>query len=113
MMTAERRATAGWNREAGTTPGHRVEPSPAALAACHEFLVDREDGTPLGVVDDVVLADDGHLVALLVAVGWFGRRIIRVAPEEVVSIQPEERRLTVKQCTENESTRGLLEQEHR
>lgn len=112
-MTAERRTTAGWNREAGAEQVHRVETNRAALMACHEFLVDREDGTPLGVVDDVVLTDDGDLVALLVAVGWFGRRIIRVAPEEVVAIQPEDRRLTVEQCTESKSARGLPEQENK
>jgi hypothetical protein len=97
---------------AQSRPARKIDPGVIGLAACHEFLVDCEDGTSFGVVDDVVFAA-GRPVALLVAVGRFGRRIVHMAPEEVVEIHPEERRLTVERRACGESGRGVPERKSR
>lgn len=51
----------------------------------------------MGVVDDVELAPGSdQAVALVVASGWFGRHIRKIAAADVQAILPSERRLVVK-----------------
>jgi uncharacterized protein YrrD len=66
------------------------------LGHCHGFLVDSESGEGVGVVDDVELAPGSdRAVVLVVASGWFGRRVRRIAVADVQAIIPSERRLIV------------------
>lgn len=86
-----------------------AEPSRPAhfLAESHEFLVDNEDGTPFGIVDDVVLDWDGSVLALLVSTGGFNRgRVTAIAPPEILEIRPIERRIVISRNTEPPRRRG-------
>jgi hypothetical protein len=67
------------------------------LAECEDFLVDGRDGREIGVVDRVEQSATagGIPSALLVAAGWFGRRMLRVDIEAVEVVLPDERRLIV------------------
>jgi hypothetical protein len=66
------------------------------FAHLRDFLVDCEDGTPVGVVDDVVTDADGTIAEMLVAVGGLVRpRVTSIAPEEILAIRPLERRIIV------------------
>ena len=66
------------------------------LAQCEDFLVDGSDGRQIGVVDRVERSGiAGVASALLVAVGWFGRRRLRVDAHAIEALVPEERRLIV------------------
>jgi hypothetical protein len=66
------------------------------LAQCEDFLVDGSDGRQIGVVDRVERSGTaGAASALLVAVGWFGRRRLRVDAHAIEALVPEERRLIV------------------
>ena len=70
------------------------------LRHCHGFLVDSETGENLGVVDDVELAPDSErAIALVVALGWFGRRTKTIAVADVQAIVPSQRRLIVRDLT--------------
>jgi sporulation protein YlmC with PRC-barrel domain len=67
------------------------------LANCHDFLVDSEEGEEIGVVDDVELEQDsGHPIALIVACGWFGRKVSPIPVENVRAIIPDEKRVVVR-----------------
>ena len=67
------------------------------LRHSHGFLVDSESGAQVGVVDDIELApDSGETVALIVASGWLGRSIRRIAAGDVCAIAADERRLIVR-----------------
>jgi sporulation protein YlmC with PRC-barrel domain len=66
------------------------------LCNCHDFLVDSEAGEEIGVVDDVELEQgSGRAVALVVAVGWFGRHVRKISVGDVQAIVPSEERLVV------------------
>jgi sporulation protein YlmC with PRC-barrel domain len=66
------------------------------LSNCHGFLVDSESGRDMGVVEDVELErSSGRALALVVASGWFGRRVQTVPVAHVQTIFPRERRLVV------------------
>jgi hypothetical protein len=65
------------------------------LAEAHDFLVDDPDG-PVGVVDEIVPDEAGSAEAIVVACGWFGRRVLVVAPEDVDEILPEEKLLVLR-----------------
>jgi sporulation protein YlmC with PRC-barrel domain len=67
------------------------------LSNCHGFLVDSELGKEIGVVDDVELEPaSGRAVALVVASGWFGRRLRTIPVSDVLRIIPSEERLVVR-----------------
>jgi sporulation protein YlmC with PRC-barrel domain len=67
------------------------------LSNCHGFLVDSELGREIGVVDDVELEPaSGRAVALVVASGWFGRRLRTIPVSDVQRIVPSEERLIVR-----------------
>ena len=67
----------------------------AQLRSTHGFLVDTTDFREVGIVDEVVLDEDGRVVRLEVCGGWFGRRRRTVRMDDVVEIFPAERRLIV------------------
>ena len=66
------------------------------LAACDGFLVDDARGRRIGVVERVETDEAGVATALIVAVGWFGRRTLRVAVDAVDSLLPRERRVVLR-----------------
>jgi hypothetical protein len=67
------------------------------LSNCHGFLVDSELGRDVGVVDDVELEPaSGRAAALVVASGWFGRRLCTIPVSRVLRIVPSEKRLVVR-----------------
>lgn len=67
------------------------------LSNCHGFLVDSELGREIGVVDDVeVEPASGRAIALVVASGWFGRRLRTIPVSDVQRIVPSEERLIVR-----------------
>jgi sporulation protein YlmC with PRC-barrel domain len=67
------------------------------LSNCHGFLVDSELGREIGVVDDVELEPaSGRAIALVVASGWFGRRLRTIPVSDVQRIVPSEERLIVR-----------------
>jgi uncharacterized protein YrrD len=67
------------------------------LANCHGFLVDSELGRDIGVVEDVVLEpSSGRAFTLVVASGWFGRRLRTIPVVDVQRIIPSEERLVVR-----------------
>jgi len=71
------------------------------LAHLRDFLVDCEDGTPFGVVDDVVIDADGTIIGLRVAVsGVVRRRVTSITPDEIVAIRPLERRILISRAPE-------------
>jgi sporulation protein YlmC with PRC-barrel domain len=66
------------------------------LSNCHGFLVDSELGRDVGVVDDVELEPASRrAAALVVASGWFGRRLCTIPVSRVLRIIPSEKRLVV------------------
>lgn len=67
----------------------------AQVRSTYGFLVDTTDGREVGVVDEVVVDEDDHVVRLEVCGGWFGRRRRTVTVHDVVEIFPADRRLTV------------------
>jgi sporulation protein YlmC with PRC-barrel domain len=67
------------------------------LSNCHGFLVDSELGRDIGVVNDIHLEpSSGRAVALVVASGWFGRRLRTIPVSDVLRIIPSEERLVVR-----------------
>ena len=66
------------------------------LAACDGFLVDDASGRRIGVVERVETDAGGVATALIVAVGWFGRRSLRVTVDAVDSLLPRERRVVLR-----------------
>jgi hypothetical protein len=70
----------------------------ALLLQSHGFLVDAIPDERVGVVDDVLVDEDGHARALVVASGWFGRRRLVVPVEDVAEICPRERRLRLRRA---------------
>lgn len=107
-MTAERRRGAG-RIPVSSTGAAESAARAAALAAYQDFLVDTEEGKPFGVVDDVVLGESGRPVALLVAVGWFGRQVVQIALDQVLDVDQDERRLVVVRGSASRSARDLPE----
>jgi hypothetical protein len=69
---------------------------PLLLLEVEGYLVDAMPDEPVGVVDEVIVDDDGRPVALVVACGWFGRRDCRIDVEDIHDICPESRRLRVR-----------------
>lgn len=66
------------------------------LSRCEGFLVDSESGEEIGVVEEVELEHgSGRAIALVVACGWFGRRMETIPVAEVRAIVPGEERLVV------------------
>jgi sporulation protein YlmC with PRC-barrel domain len=66
------------------------------LSHCEGFFVDDEAGKEIGVVDEVQLEHgSGRAIALVVAHGWFGRRVQTIPVAEVRAIVPSEERLVV------------------
>jgi hypothetical protein len=71
------------------------------LAHLQEFLVDCEDGTPVGVVEDVVTDAEGTIIGMIVAVGgMLRRRVTSITPDEIVAIRPLERRIIISRAPE-------------
>jgi hypothetical protein len=66
-----------------------------AVSRSGAFLVDAEDGTEVGVVDQVLLDHAGRAVQIDVGCGWFGRRRRTFDVEDVVAISPSRRLLVV------------------
>jgi hypothetical protein len=67
------------------------------LAECEGFLVDGVDGGEIGVVAEVETAGAaGHVSALIVVCGWFGRRRLRVEVGAIEAVVPGERRIVVR-----------------
>jgi hypothetical protein len=66
------------------------------LAACDGFLVDDARGRQIGVVEGVETDEAGVATALVIAVGWFGRRTLRVPVDAVDSLLPRERRVVLR-----------------
>ena len=66
------------------------------LATCDGFLVDDARGRQIGVVERVETDEAGAATALIVAVGWFGRRTLRVAVDAVDSLLPRDRRVLLR-----------------
>ena len=58
------------------------------------FLVDAEDGTDVGVVDNV-LDEAGRFAHIEVVSGWFGRRRLTLDLADVVAVSPSRRLLVV------------------
>lgn len=65
------------------------------LRSSYGFLVDTTEGREVGIVDEVVVDEAGHVVRLEVCGGWFGRRRRVVKAGDVVELFPLERRLIV------------------
>ena len=65
------------------------------VSVSQAFLVDAEDGTEVGVVDQVVLDDAGRVVRFDVGCGWFGRRRRTFHLDDVVAVLPARRLLVV------------------
>jgi hypothetical protein len=70
----------------------------ALLLQSHGFLVDAIPDEPVGVVEDVLVDEDGHPRALVVSSGWFGRRRLIVPVSDVVEIYPGDRRLRLQRA---------------
>ena len=58
--------------------------------------MDDARGRQIGVVERVETDDAGVATALIVAVGWFGRRELRIPVEAVDSLLPRERRVVLR-----------------
>jgi hypothetical protein len=72
-------------------------PDPEELLAHSEgFLVDGTDGRQIGVVESVGTGDDGHVSAIVVARGWFGRRRAHIPVEAIDAILPAQRRIVLR-----------------
>jgi hypothetical protein len=67
----------------------------AQLRGTYGFLVDTINSREVGIVDEVIIDEDGRVVCLVVCGGWFGRRRRTVKVDDVVKIFPGERRLIV------------------
>lgn len=65
------------------------------LREAEGFLVDAEDATEVGIVDDVVLDDAGRVVRIDVFGGWFGRRRFTFEVGDVLRVSPAGRRVIV------------------
>ena len=65
------------------------------LLGAEGFLVDDERAAEVGVVEDVTADEAGHVRAVDVCGGWFGRRRWSFAPGDVVAIWPAQRRIVV------------------
>ena len=65
------------------------------LAHCEGYRVDSEAGE-LGLVDEVCGASAGHPDLLVLRTGRFGRRLLLLPAEEVVSVVPCEARIIVR-----------------
>jgi hypothetical protein len=76
-------------------PGLRMD-AETLLLQSHGFLVDAIPDEAVGVVDDVIVDEDGHPSALVVSAGWFGRRRLTVPVAEVDEICPGDRRLRIR-----------------
>ena len=72
-----------------------VDPE-ALLLQSHGFLVDAIPDEPIGVVDDVLVDEQGRAQALVVRSGWFGRRRFTVSVDDVAEISPGSRRLRLR-----------------
>lgn len=72
-----------------TTGGHVPD---VVLAEAHGFLVDDRDG-PVGVVDAVDPIGRDGVGTIVVACGWFGRRVLTLGFDDVAEAIPAERRL--------------------
>ena len=59
------------------------------------FLVDAEDGTRVGVVDEVLFDDAGRVAQIDVCSGWFGRQRRAFYLADVVAVSPSQRFLVV------------------
>jgi len=66
------------------------------LSHCEGFFVDSEAGEEIGVVDEIQLEHGrGRAIALVVAHGWFGRRVQTIPVADVRAIVPSEERIVV------------------
>lgn len=82
-----------------TAPAARIDrlAAEAYLRSAHGFLVDTVDGREVGVVEEVLFAEEtGNVKALRVVGGWFGRRETVVDVNDVEEIFPALRRLTIR-----------------
>jgi uncharacterized protein YrrD len=78
-----------------TPPIFDIDAIEQALHEAHGFLVDTEDGTEVGVVDDVALDESGRVERIDVCGGWFGRRRLTFDLGDVVSVSPAARHVVV------------------
>ena len=65
------------------------------LRGCLAFLVDAEDGTEVGVVDDVLFDSEGRVAQIDVRSGWFGRGRRTFDLTDVVAVAPSRRLVVV------------------
>jgi uncharacterized protein YrrD len=82
-----------------TAPTARIDQlaAEAYLRSAHGFLVDTVDGREVGVLEEVLFAEEtGNVKALKVVGGWFGRRETVVDVNDVEEIFPALRRLTIR-----------------
>lgn len=79
------------------------------LRGSHGFLVDDEGAVEVGVVDDVLVDDEGHVLEIAVCGGWFGRRRWTFNLGEIVAVSPALRRIVV----ETEATRRKVDEGRR
>jgi hypothetical protein len=87
-----------------TPPISDIDGIERSLHEAHGFLVDKEDGTALGVVDDVALDESGRVARIDVCGGWFGRRRLTFDLGEVVSVSPAARRVVVSRAAVRRSS---------
>lgn len=65
------------------------------VSSSEAFLVDAEDGTRVGVVDEIVFDDAGRVTHIEVCSGWFGRQRRAFDLADVVAALPSQRLLVV------------------
>jgi uncharacterized protein YrrD len=94
--------TADWS-----DPVSDLEGIERALHEAHGFLVDAEDGTEVGIVDDVTLDESGRVVQIDVCGGWFGRRRLSFEVGDVLSVSPARRRIVVSHAAARRSSAPL------
>lgn len=72
-----------------------VDPEQVLLTS-EGYLVDGSNGSAIGVVDEVETAGDPPAVSgLVIAAGWFGRRLLRVDATAIETLLPDERRVII------------------
>jgi hypothetical protein len=74
---------------------HPCEFIESVVSGSEAFLVDAEDGTRVGVVDEILFDDAGRVAQIDVCSGWFGRRRWAFDLADVVVVSPSQRLLVV------------------
>ena len=74
---------------------HSCELIESLVSRSGAFLVDAEDGTRVGVVDEILFDDAGRVAQIDVCSGWFGRHRRAFYLADVVAVSPSQRFLVV------------------